>query len=84
MTNLSSSEKIANYLYYSTKLARLGAKLRKDNRKDETWTLAEEEEWDAICDEIDPWFYSLSQEERDSIKNVEEVLSRLTRGESLI
>ncbi len=84
MSNLSSSERIAGYLFYSSKLAMLGAKLRKDNREDETWTSDEEKEWDIICDEIDPWFYSLSQEERNAIKGVEEVLSKLTRGESLI
>lgn len=81
MDKLSSSERIAGYLFYSAKLAVLGSKLRKNGREDETWTLDEEKEWDTICDEIDPWWYALTEEDKKVLEPVEEILGLITRAD---
>lgn len=81
VSELSPSERVAGYLFYSTKLAMIGARLRKDNRADESWTVEEEQEWDDCCDELDGWWYALSKEEREFIEPAQLVISVLTRGE---
>lgn len=78
---LSPPERISGYLYYSAKLSMLGAKLRKDNRDDSSWTPEEEEEWETIGEEIEPWWYALSKEEKEAISAVEIIMGSLTRGE---
>lgn len=83
-SHLSSSERIAGYLFYSCKLAMLGAKLRKEGRQDESWTEEENKEYDAVGDEIDLWWYSLSEEEIEVIEPIEVMLAKLTLGESVI
>ncbi len=80
---MNSSEIIARYLMHSARLAVLGSTIRKDNRSDESWTKEESDEWDAICDDIDPWWYALSEEDKKKIDCVQEVMSKLTCGESL-
>lgn len=83
--NLSSTERIAGYIFYSAKLAMLGAKLRKENRPDESWTEQEHKEWDFICDELEPWHHALSEEENLIInENIGIFMAKLIRGESIL
>jgi hypothetical protein len=79
--NLTTVERIAGFVAASAKLAAVGAKLRKNGRQDETWTKEEEAEWDAAADEIDPWWYSLSPVEMDSVRPIEVVFASITNGE---
>lgn len=81
IVELTSTERIANYLFYLTKLAALGARLRKDERPDESWTVEETKEWDDVCDELEPWCYALSDREREAVDFVEEFVVKLMRGE---
>lgn len=81
LEQLSPVERVAGYLHLTTKLAMVGARLRKDNRDDSTWTLEEEEEWYSICDELDPWWYALSDEERKTIEPANLIIASITRGE---
>lgn len=81
MKALPAPERMAGYLLCSAKLAALGARLRKNNRADDTWTDEEDAEWDAISDEMDYWFYALSDEERTLLDPIETFFSSLTRGE---
>lgn len=83
---LSPQERVAGYLVHSAKLAELGARLRtkyKDVSDDynEGWNAEEEDEWDRHADELEKWFYELTQDEIHVVKYVEKVLSPLTRAE---
>lgn len=75
---LTSCERLAGYMLVSSKLAVIGARLRKDGREDHTWSEAEIEEWDKACDEIDPWWFALSEEEKEGLKNIEVFMADLT------
>lgn len=77
---LTSQERMAGYLATSAALAKLGCSLRL-NKTDEEWTEAETLAWDEIGDESDPWWYSLTGEERKMIYSVDLFLAALTRGE---
>lgn len=81
--NLTPVERVAGFLVLSAKLATVGAKLRKNGRSDDTWTAEEETEWYEVCDQMDIWYYSLSDDERDAIRPVELILGSITRGEWL-
>lgn len=81
---LSSPERIAGYLFYSSKLAMCGARIRKDNRTDYSWTPEEEEEWYSICDDLESWWYALSDEEHTALDAVEIFMAKLTRAESVL
>ena len=81
---LSSCERIAGYLFYSSKLAMVGARLRKNNRSDFSWTPEEHEEWDSVCDEVEPWWYALSDEEHAALSDVEVFMAKLTCDESVL
>jgi len=78
---LSPVERVAGYLYHSAKLAMVGAKIRKGGREDSTWTKEEDAEWDAACDELDGWWYAMSDEEKEAIKPADSIIASITRGE---
>jgi hypothetical protein len=78
---LSPVERVAGYLYHSAKLAMVGAKLRKDNREDDTWTKEEDAEWEAAAEELDGWWYAMSEEEKTAIEPADLILGSITRGE---
>lgn len=78
---LSPVERIAGYLLVECKLIAILARLRKNGRSDETWTIEEEAEWEDACDQVDPWAYALSEEELEAIKPITCYLSSIGRGE---
>ena len=75
---LTPCERLAGYMLVSSKLAALGARLRKDGRKDSTWTIEEDEEWYNACIETDPWWFAMSEEEQEAIKKIEVFMADLT------
>lgn len=81
LEQLHPVERLAGYLHYSTKLAMVGAKLRKGDREDSTWTPEEEAEWDAVCDELDGWWYALTPEEKKALEPADLIIASITRGE---
>lgn len=77
---LTPQERVAGYLSHSSQLAYLGARLRVA-KEDEEWTSQEELDWDAAVDALDNWYYSIKEDEWETIKIVESILAKLTRGE---
>lgn len=83
---LTPQERVAGYLARDAKLAEIGCRLRvrhhhESTDYDEKWTPEEEKEWDDACDDIEPWFYALSDEEKQQIWEIVLVFSQLARGE---
>lgn len=76
--DLTSCERLAEYMIASSKLAMVGARLRKNNRDDKTWTTDENKEWNDAADELDPWYYSLTTEEKDKVKKIEIFMADIT------
>ena len=68
---LTSCERLAGYMIASSKLAMIGARLRKNGRDDKIWSVDENKEWDEAADELDPWWYSLTSEEMEKVKEIE-------------
>ena len=86
---MTPQERIAGYVKTCSDLALLGAKLRtkyKDVRTDyyEGWTQEEEAEWDNLCGFIEPYFYALTEEEKQYLQDIgfENLMGQLTRGEN--
>src|SRR5271166_700760 len=77
---LSSIERMSGYLKRFAALADVGARLRKDEREEETWTEAEEAEFDAASEELDGWYHSLSNKEAAHIEETERTLCDLASG----
>ena len=77
---LSPPERLAGYLLVKSRLAVLGARLRKDDRQDDTWSVDEVFEWEAISDEIDDWNLCLSPQDIVVLQNIEWFVSDLTCG----
>lgn len=78
---LSPQERMAGYLVRVARLAELGVKLRLA-KEDNEWTEEESKEWENICDEIDPWFYALTNEENIYLGKIcNDLFSALARGE---
>lgn len=83
---LTPQERVAGYLFRLARLADLGARLRtkyKDVSTDysEGWNESEQAEWDSFCDDLDDWFYSIKDDEKEVIQRVDSVLGQLTRAE---
>jgi hypothetical protein len=78
---LTPAERLSGYLLVSAKLAVLGSRLRKGGRADRTWTQKENDEWDAIVDEMNPWHYALSESEKEVLSKVDIFIAALTCGE---
>ena len=83
--NLHPTVRIAGYLARNMALAECGAKLRTV-KEDEEWTEEEEAEWDRLCDELDPWFYALTDAERELMTKIDAnfFVSKLARGENVL
>jgi hypothetical protein len=77
---LTPQERIAGFMARDARVAEIGCKLRS-HKEDEEWTPEEEKEWDDACDDLDPWWYALSEEEHAAIKEIYLVFSQLARGE---
>lgn len=74
--------RLAGYLFRSARLSEIGARLRTKYPDDkDDWSEEEWNEWDAACDEIDPYFYALNQEEKEAVKAADLTLASLCRGE---
>lgn len=76
---LSSEERLAGFLYWTAKVAFIGAVLRtkyKDTSTDysEGWSPAEEAEWEQVVDEHEKWFYATPLSERGGIVLIAEKL----------
>ena len=80
ISKLSDVERLAGYLLASAKLAAFGAKVRKDDRPDSSWTKEEEDEWDQLADDLDSWAYSLSEKDKKILKKIEWFVADLTCG----
>lgn len=78
---LPPSLRVAGYLARSARHAELGARLRLNGRPDESWTPEEDAEWDRLCDEIDPWWYAMTDEDKAEARKVDLYLASLCRGE---
>ena len=84
--SLTPLERMAGYLLVQAKLAMVGAQLRHKyhdvkTSNSEGWNEEEERRWDEIADELDPWFYATSEEEKIAISPATEILGYLTRAE---
>lgn len=77
---LPKVQRLAGYLARLAALDEVGARFRT-NKEDEEWTEEEHNEWDKYCDELDPWWYALSEEEKCSVNYVENYMACLCRGE---
>jgi hypothetical protein len=77
---LSKIERLSGYLARMAAIDELGAKLRVKG-EDEDWTEEEQNAWDELCDEADPWFYALSDAEKELLKPIENFMACLCRGE---
>lgn len=77
--------RLAGYFARTAALAECGARLRTE-KEDEDWTEEENAEWDRLCDEIEPWFYALSDAEREFLcgQKFDDFLGKLTRGEDML
>ena len=78
--------RLIGYLSRSSKLSECGAKLRlahihEATDADERWTDEEEAEWDNLCDNVNPWWEALSNEEKILLKPLECFMACLCRGE---
>jgi len=77
------SVRMGGYLKHNALLCEYGAKLRSV-KEDEEWTEEESEEWDRLCDELDPWFYALTDKEREALMSagMQTVFGIVARGET--
>ena len=77
--------RIAGYLTRNAALSEYGAKLRTV-KQDEEWTEEENTEWDRLCDQVEPWWYAMSDDERNWLRRegVENILGKLCRGEEIL
>lgn len=81
IAKLEPCERVAGYLLYSSKLAVILSRLRKNGRRDETWTEEETKEWELACDDLDPWWYALSTEDQDALLPAQVVIAAASNGE---
>lgn len=84
--NLTPQERVAGYLLVIAKLAEIGARLRTKYKDvstdyDERWNEEEDAEWDACCDELEVWFYSIKPDEKESVQKIDSFFGCLTRAE---
>jgi hypothetical protein len=75
---LTPSERLAGYLFTSAKLAVFGARVRKNDKDDKNWPPEEIEEWDSLANEIDPWFYALTEQELQLLKPIESIIASIS------
>jgi len=78
--------RLAGYLSRMAAADEVGARLRLAHAKestdhDEKWTAEEEAEWERVTDEIDPWWYALTEEEKVLLNPVSVFTACLCRGE---
>lgn len=82
---MHSTVRIAGYLMRLSAFAESAAKLRI-SKEDEEWTAEEESEFEKFCDELDPWFYGMTDDERQFLRKsgIENVFGKIARGEKLV
>jgi len=82
--NLHPAVRVAGYIVRNAAITECGAKLRTI-KEDEEWSKEEEEEYENACAESEPWFYALTDDERNFLRwsGIENVLGKLCRGEEL-
>lgn len=78
--------RLAKYILLDAKLMEVGARLRvahahESTDYDEKWTPEEDAEWEEACSALDPWFYTLTEQDKAVIALIEPILGPLTRGE---
>lgn len=80
---LPAQLRLIRYLLKYCQLAELGAELRL-NKEDHEWTEEEQNRWEKLSDQIDPYFYALNKLEKAFLKPAEEIIGSLCRGESYL
>jgi hypothetical protein len=81
---LTPQERVAGYLARSARITEIGARLRvKYGGDDTSWTAEEEAEWDAACDETDPWWEAMTPEEQAVTRQMAPLFGALGRGENM-
>ncbi len=77
---LHPAVRMAGYLARVAALAELGARLRT-RFPDDNFPDKDQQDWDRLSDECDPWYDALSEPELYAVRYMDRVLGPLTCGE---
>ena len=80
---LPQNLRIAGFLKLSAVLNEYAAELRLA-KDDSEWTDEESKKWDELADELDGWWWAMSQEEIEFIRPISVRTAIIACGESII
>jgi hypothetical protein len=75
--------RLAGYLLVEAKLTCLLSELRLNYDDDKNWPEEDEKKYEDLCDELDPWWYALSEEEKAFLQPITIRHAVLSNGESI-
>jgi hypothetical protein len=76
--------RLAKYMVASSKNAEIGSRLRT-SKDDDKWTKEEEQEWEKSCENIEPLWISLDEEDKRILSkfHIEEFMAMLCCGDKI-
>lgn len=80
---MSSQERIIGYMKEYLKFTEAAYNLRSNGRSDYSWNEDEANLFEKLSEDLDPWWYVLSEKEKDFLKPIETQLSKMARGEPI-
>jgi len=83
VNKLPSEIRIGKYIEKYIQFANAMALVRLDNRPDEEWTEEDDAIYEYHCDELDPWWHGLTEQERERLDSMTLFISTIARGEKL-